>query len=102
MSEFPRAPRRADRRQCLAAVGTAALLWLAPLAAGARTLPIMTSEDASAALLAAATAGDVPAIERALASGAVLETRDARGRTPVLLATAGGHVAAAQALIARL
>lgn len=97
-----RASHRPDRRQCLATLGVAALTTLlAAPGAHARTLPIMTPEDASAALLSAAAAGDVPAIERALASGAQIETRDARGRTPVLLATTGGHVAAAQALIAR-
>ena len=50
-------------------------------------------------LLKAAATGDVPAIERALAAGADVETRDARGRTPVLLATDGNHVAAARALM---
>ncbi len=63
--------------------------------------PAMKANLADTDLLTAAAAGDVPAIERALAAGAKLEARDERGRTPVVLATHGGHVAAAQALMAR-
>ncbi|MET0279227.1 MAG: ankyrin repeat domain-containing protein [Pseudorhodoplanes sp.] len=51
------------------------------------------------ALLDAAAKGDTAAIERSLVAGVKVNVRDAAGRTPLLLATHGKHVAAAKALI---
>jgi ankyrin repeat protein len=52
------------------------------------------------ALLEAAAKGDEAAVERSLAAGVKVEIRDAAGRTPLLLATHGNHVAVARLLIA--
>jgi len=57
-------------------------------------------EHPNVALLSSAAFGDVAAIEAALAAGATLETRDARGRTSLLLAVLGDHVVAATTLVA--
>ena len=54
----------------------------------------------NAALLEAAATGDCDAAARALDAGAQLETRDASGRTPLLLAAAEDYVDVAQMLIA--
>ena len=56
--------------------------------------------DPNAALLAAASLGDADQVAVALRAGADIETRDATGRTPLLLASAGDHVAAARVLVA--
>ena len=72
--------------------------------AGALSLPmtvIAQEHPHAAALLQAALTGDVAAIVRALDAGAPIEARDARGRTPVLIATDGNHLAAASLLMAR-
>ena len=50
-------------------------------------------------LLAAAQRGDALEVERLLAGGATVDGRDGQGRTALLLATHGNHVAAARALI---
>jgi ankyrin repeat protein len=52
------------------------------------------------ALLEAAANGDAAAVERSLAAGVKVEIRDAAGRTPLMLATHGNHVAVARLLIA--
>lgn len=52
-------------------------------------------------LLVAAAAGDATAVEAALEAGAHIEARDARQRTPLLLAVTGDHVAVARTLVAR-
>jgi ankyrin repeat protein len=52
------------------------------------------------ALLEAAASGDAAALERSLAAGVKVDIRDAAGRTPLLLATHGNHVAVAKLLIA--
>ncbi|TWB58229.1 ankyrin repeat protein [Rhizobium sp. ERR 922] len=47
----------------------------------------------------AAATGDVAAIQQLLDSGAAIETQDAKGATPLLVATHGNRVDAARALI---
>lgn len=51
------------------------------------------------ALLEAAAAGDARGAARALDAGAQIETRDDRGRTPLLLAAANDHVDVARLLV---
>ena len=55
---------------------------------------------ASPELLRSAEQGDLAGVQHQLRSGAVVDTRDARQRTPLLLATWANHPAVAQALIA--
>jgi ankyrin repeat protein len=77
----------------------AALLRTASVPTGNGTAP----NDIAAAnrrLLEAAEAGDADAATLALRSGADLETRDARRRTPLLLAAAGDRHAVARVLVA--
>ncbi|MEU4776688.1 ankyrin repeat domain-containing protein [Micromonospora sp. NPDC023633] len=50
-------------------------------------------------LLAAASAGDPTKVREALAAGADIEARDARRRTPLLLAAANDNVEAARVLV---
>ncbi|CAN7686532.1 ankyrin repeat domain-containing protein [Bosea sp. LjRoot237] len=56
--------------------------------------------EAQTGLLGAAGRGDLPAVNRLIATGADLEARDGQRQTPLLLAVAGNHVAAAKALLA--
>ncbi|MET9412506.1 ankyrin repeat domain-containing protein [Streptomyces sp. NPDC002935] len=58
----------------------------------------MTPHDP--ALLDAAREGDADAVRSALAAGADPEARDDHRRTPLLLASLGDHVGAAEALVA--
>ena len=51
-------------------------------------------------LIQAADAGDLDAVRRLLADGAAVDAQDARGRTALLAATQGNHIAVAAALIA--
>ena len=51
-------------------------------------------------LIEAAGKGDLAAVERLLARGAGVDARDGNGRTALLAATHGNHVAVARALIA--
>ncbi len=51
-------------------------------------------------LLEAAARGDTDGIRNSLAAGVKVDVRDGAGRTPLLLATHGNHVAAARDLIA--
>jgi ankyrin repeat protein len=53
------------------------------------------------ALLGAAQAGDLAGVRRALEQGAPIESRDADGRTPLLLATHGNHLPVVLLLIER-
>ncbi|MFI9029469.1 ankyrin repeat domain-containing protein [Streptomyces sp. NPDC053560] len=50
-------------------------------------------------MLKAARAGDAPAVRAALDRGARVEARDAKRRTPLLLAATGDHIEAAEALV---
>jgi ankyrin repeat protein len=50
-------------------------------------------------LLAASAAGDLDGVRAAISAGASLETRDERGRSPLLLAAAGDHVDVASELV---
>ena len=52
------------------------------------------------ALIAASARGDLESVERLIREGASVKARDNRGRTALLAATHGNHVAAARALIA--
>jgi len=52
-------------------------------------------------LLAASAAGDLDGVCAAISAGASLETRDERGRSPLLLAAAGDHVDVASELVGR-
>lgn len=70
-----------------------ALLAMAALAGAARATP--------AALLQAAERGDVATLKRLLDAGVPVDTRDARGRTALLVATHADRVEAAALLIAR-
>lgn len=56
-------------------------------------------KKAEARLIEAAGAGDAEGVKAALAAGARTEVSDASGRTPLLLASLGDHVAAARALV---
>jgi ankyrin repeat protein len=55
--------------------------------------------DPAAALLAAADAGDADGAAVALRAGAPIESRDERGRTPLLLAALNDHVDVARLLV---
>ncbi len=50
-------------------------------------------------LLAAAAAGDLEAVREAISSGAAIEARDAKGRSPLLLAVSEDHVDVAAELV---
>ncbi|MEV5763585.1 ankyrin repeat domain-containing protein [Micromonospora sp. NPDC052213] len=79
-------------------------LTLATAAGCARPAPTPPPEKpmprpADQDLLTAADAGDPTAVRAALAAGADIETRDARRRTPLLLAAANDHVEVARILV---
>ncbi|MGW5396808.1 ankyrin repeat domain-containing protein [Streptomyces sp. NPDC003952] len=57
-------------------------------------------DPADRTLLAAADTGDADAVSAALAAGADIEAHDEHRRTPLLLASLGDHVAAAEVLVA--
>lgn len=71
--------------------------WVAGLVMGSAR----AQTSAGLALVEAAARGDLTQVQALVAGGAPIESRDARGRTPVLAATAGNHVAVARWLIAR-
>ena len=103
-SSLPMAPAAAPvtgRRGLRAALALplAAVLSL-PLITAAMTPPA-PAHPAAGALLRAAREGDLPAVKQALAAGAPLESRDADGRTPLLLATHGHHLPVVRWLIGR-
>ncbi len=60
----------------------------------------VTPETATARILGAARSGDPASVAAAIAAGAGIESRDPQGRTPLLLAVMGDHVATAQLLVA--
>ncbi len=64
------------------------------------TAPVAES-DANATLLRAAADGDADLVARALRAGADIEARGEDGRTALLHASIGDHVAAARVLVAR-
>ena len=68
------------------------ILLLAALAAPAIA-------DGGLALLEASSRGDAPQVKRLLDAGAPVDARDARQRTPLLLATWGNHPEVARLLI---
>ncbi|MER6998166.1 ankyrin repeat domain-containing protein [Streptomyces sp. NPDC000410] len=55
---------------------------------------------ADRALRVAVRAADADAVRAAIADGADIESRDEHGRTPLLIAAVGDHVAAAEVLVA--
>ena len=59
-----------------------------------------SAQNRDQALIAAAGKGDLAAVERLIRDGASVAARDGRGRTALLAATHGNHVAVARALIA--
>ncbi|HYF58879.1 MAG TPA: ankyrin repeat domain-containing protein [Burkholderiaceae bacterium] len=61
--------------------------------------PALARGPADAALLDAASRGDLDGVRRALAAGASVAARDAQQRTALLAATYGNHPAVARALI---
>jgi ankyrin repeat protein len=65
----------------------------------AMTLPA-DAQNRDQALIAAAGKGDLASVERLIREGASVASRDSRGRTALLMATHGNHVAVARALIA--
>jgi ankyrin repeat protein len=85
------------------------LLWLVPLlllacSAGTGdeamvTERTMEQDGAGVMLVEAAAAGDVAGVQRALAGGAAIETRDGDRRTALMLATRADHVEVARHLI---
>ncbi len=58
-----------------------------------------TRADASGPLHSAAKSGQAAAIEKLLRDGAAIDTKDAEGQTPLLIAVAGNHTDAARVLI---
>jgi len=68
--------------------------------ARAQTAPGLQEIAAYTGLHAAAAKGDAAEIARLAAAGADVNKRDGRGRTPLMVAAHGRHVAAAKALIA--
>jgi uncharacterized protein len=73
------------------------------LAAAMLALIMILPADAQTrdqALIAAAGKGDLAAVERLIREGTIISARDSHGRTALLAATHGNHVAVARALIA--
>jgi ankyrin repeat protein len=58
------------------------------------------AQNRDQALIGTAGRGDLAAVERLIREGASVAARDSRGRTALLAATHGNHVAVARALIA--
>lgn len=63
-------------------------------------LMVVSAQAEPRELLAASEAGRSAEVSRLIAKGVDLEARDSQGRTPLLLAVAGNHVAVAKALLA--
>ena len=89
----PLRPQSPTRRHLLHGAAALALAGASQAAAPSRR--------AVAQLLDAARRGDVAALRRALDAGAPIESRDADGRTAILLATHANQLPAVRALIAR-
>lgn len=83
---------------CRAAV-TVGILLISTSQAAAQNPPSATEIAAYAGLHAAAAKGDAAEIVRLAGSGADVNARDRHGRTPLMVAAHGRHVAAAKALI---
>ena len=60
---------------------------------------VAEAKETPSVLIEAVIAGDITAIQAAIASGADLEQRDGKGRTALLIATHADHVEAARFLI---
>jgi uncharacterized protein len=84
-------------RTIATAGGLLAFLFCAPIAA--QVPPSPAEIAAYASLHAAAARGDGPEIARLAASGADINARDSHGRTPLMVAAHGRHLAAAKALL---
>jgi ankyrin repeat protein len=85
-------------RTLAAAGGLLAVFFSAPISA--QVPPSAAEIAAYSGMHAAAAKGDAPEIARLAASGADVNARDNRGRTPLMVAAHGRHLAAAKALIA--
>ena len=93
--QLDRAPPRAGvARRAVVGGALLALMGAPAFAEMPESAPVLT-------LLSAAAAGDVAAVRRALDAGAPIESRDAPGRTPLLLATHGHHLPVVCWLIGR-
>ncbi|RPD38623.1 ankyrin repeat domain-containing protein [Chitinophaga barathri] len=75
------------------------MLGVTPACAQQKKDLTMKETNADKKLLAAATANDTTAVQRALAAGADKETRDNEGRTPLMAAVYRNHTAVARLLI---
>ncbi len=91
----------AGLRSCAASLGLAiALAWGAAAPAAYAQVPPSSSElKAYQGLHAAAARGDLAALQRLSTSKAVLEARDAQGRTPLHVATFARQAEAVRVLI---
>lgn len=87
----------------LVLVGSSRACAACERAAAQAGVALLVSPDAERlpALIEAADRGDAQALARALDDGARIDTRDLRGRTPLLAAVQQGHDAAARLLIRR-
>lgn len=87
----------------LVLVGSSRACATCEQAAARAGVALLVSPDAERlpALIEAADRGNTPALARALDDGARIDTRDLRGRTPLLAAVQQGHEAAARLLIRR-
>lgn len=90
---YPAAPGHLGRRAILRTLFSAVLV----LAAG---LLQASGAFANDALLHAAQRGDAMEAQRLIKAGAAVDYRDARGRTPLLIATDQNHIALARLLVA--
>jgi len=83
----------------LACAAFAIALWVLPGSSAAQRPPSTGEVRAYAGLFAAAARGDAPRITQLAAAGERVDARDAQGRTPLHVATFGGHVEAMRALV---
>lgn len=81
-----------------AVLALAIAVGVAALAASAQVPPGAAEAASYDGLLAAAHAGDADRVAKLLAGGATTEVRDGHGRTPLHVATFGGHHAVVEAL----
>ncbi len=81
------------RHRLIASIVCAAILGLAV------NIGAAAQEQSGGPLRRAAAAGDLLEVQRLISAGAPLDLRDGQGRSALLLAVDGNHIAVAQALI---